>query len=103
MRLPTRRSLPSPMCHPVLPSGLMASIAFAQDNAPSHAAKTTVEWMSEHVADVLPHPPASPDLNPLDAGIWSLWQSKVEKLLDEGRRCRNDTELRSFGDQRLMV
>ena len=82
-----------PSCLAIWPDG---KYAFAQDNAPSHAAKSTVEWMSEHVADVLPHPPASPDLNPLDAGIWALWQSKVEQLLSEGRKCRNDTELRSL-------
>ncbi|THU86672.1 hypothetical protein K435DRAFT_590888, partial [Dendrothele bispora CBS 962.96] len=40
-----------------------------QDGAPSHTAKTTKKWLSDHGISVFPHPPSSPDINPIEH-VW---------------------------------
>ena len=53
---------------------------FQQDSAPSHGAKKTQEWLSVNVPNFISKekwPPSSPDLNPLDFGIWGYLESKV--------------------------
>ena len=53
---------------------------FQQDSAPSHGAKKTQEWLSANVPNFISKeewPPSSPDLNPLDFGIWGYLESKV--------------------------
>lgn len=45
-----------------------------QDGAPAHTAATTQQFLQENVAEFWPAsmwPPSSPDLNPLDYGIWA--------------------------------
>ena len=57
--------------------------SFQQDSAPSHGAKKTQEWLSENVPHFITKeewPPSSPDLNPLDFGIWSYLESKVSTI-----------------------
>lgn len=44
-------------------------IIFQQDGAPSHTAKATKKWLAEHNIDLFPHPPNSPDLNPIEP-LW---------------------------------
>ena len=51
-----------------------------RDSAPSHEAKKTQEWLSANVPNFISKkewPPLSPDLNPLDFGIWGYLESKV--------------------------
>ena len=60
---------------------------FQQDGAKSHTAKATIEYLECNVTEVVsPHcwPPRSPDLNPLDYGIWLSIDQKVfkEKIRD---------------------
>jgi len=46
---------------------------FQQDGAPSHAAKSTQQWLAAHCPDFINKdawPPNSPDLNPLDYRVW---------------------------------
>ncbi|KAF5337526.1 hypothetical protein D9758_016988 [Tetrapyrgos nigripes] len=45
------------------------NIAFQQDGAPSHTAKTRLKWLKDHNIKVFPHPPSSPDLNPIE-DVW---------------------------------
>ena len=55
---------------------------FQQDLAPSHGAKKTQEWLSSNVPNFISKdewPPLSPDLNPLDFGIWGYLESKVSR------------------------
>jgi transposase len=44
-------------------------IVFQQDGAPSHTAKRTKKWLANHNIDLFPHPPNSPDLNPIEP-LW---------------------------------
>lgn len=47
---------------------------FQQDSAPAHKAKTTQEWLRQHVPEFIEAsdwPSGSPDLNPLDYRLWA--------------------------------
>ena len=61
---------------------------FMQDNAPIHTAKVVASWFLDRAIRVLPWPPYSPDLNPIEH-CWALVkQALVEKhpeLLDQGK------------------
>ena len=49
--------------------------SFQQDSAPAHGVKKTQRWLAENVPAFISKeewPPSSPDLNPLDFGIWSI-------------------------------
>lgn len=51
-----------------------------QDSAPAHKAKVTQKWCEEHLARFWKWemwPPSSPDLNPLDYGIWGYVEGKA--------------------------
>ena len=53
---------------------------FQQDSAPGHKAKVVQEWCKAHLADFWPSsfwPPSSPDVAPLDFGIWGYVESKA--------------------------
>ena len=48
---------------------------FQQDGAPAHTARSTQEWLRSEIPGFLSKeewPPSSPDLNPMDFGIWSI-------------------------------
>jgi len=44
-------------------------IVFQQDGAPSHTAKVMKKWLADYGIDLFPHPPNSPDLNPIEP-LW---------------------------------
>jgi len=44
-------------------------IAFQQGGAPSHKAKMTLKGLNDHKIGIFPHPPSSPDLNPIEC-VW---------------------------------
>ena len=53
---------------------------FQQDSAPSHGAKKMRKWLSVNVPNFISKEkwlPSSPDLNPLNFGIWGYLESKV--------------------------
>lgn len=53
---------------------------FQQDSAPAHKAKTTQQWLKNHVPEFISSddwPSASPDLNPLDYKLWSVLEGMV--------------------------
>ena len=57
------------------PAGRPAHIIFQQDSAPAHRAKKTLDFLRSEKLDFwTPNdwPPNSPNLNPLDYGIWSM-------------------------------
>jgi len=45
------------------------NVQYQQDNAPSHTAKTTKQWLESHKITVFPHPPSSPDVSPIEP-VW---------------------------------
>lgn len=65
---------------------------FQQDSAPAHKAKTTQQWLENNVPEFIRSsewPPCSPDLNPLDFGLWSILESNACRV-----RHRNIDELK---------
>lgn len=53
---------------------------FQQDSAPAHKAKTTQQWLQNHVPGFISTeywPAASPDLNPLDYKLWAVLEGMV--------------------------
>lgn len=56
--------------------------SFQQDSAPAHKARLTQEWLQRNVPDFISPadwPSGSPDLNPLDYGLWSVLEGMVCK------------------------
>lgn len=52
---------------------------FQQDNASSHTANRTLQWLENQGIDLLFHPPRSPDLNPIER-IWDLLEREILSL-----------------------
>ena len=53
---------------------------FQQDGAPSHTANVTQDWLRQNCPDFINKqewPARSPDLNPLDYGIWGMLEGRV--------------------------
>jgi hypothetical protein len=57
------------------------------DNDPKHTAHLTLDYLDDHAITVVPWPPQSPDLNPID-NLWSILDRKCN-----GRKCKNAEEL----------
>ena len=57
-------------------------LVFHQDSAPSHKAKTTLQWLRDHnIAFVTPEEwtPSSPDAAPCDYFLWGYLKAKLNK------------------------
>ena len=53
-------------------------IVFQQDNAPSHTAKKTKEFMQNKGINAITWPSNSPDLNPIE-NLWSFMKTQINK------------------------
>ncbi|KAF2690711.1 hypothetical protein K458DRAFT_287416, partial [Lentithecium fluviatile CBS 122367] len=49
-----------------------------QDNSRIHRAKNTEAWFKRNKISLFPHPPYSPDLNPIE-NIWSILKDRLNK------------------------
>ena len=62
-----------------------------QDGAPSHTSKSTSSFFRDHGVQLLEHWPArSPDLSPLDFGLWGILESRLA-----GKAFENSTALKA--------
>ncbi|CAA7265669.1 unnamed protein product [Cyclocybe aegerita] len=59
--------------------GERGNMTFQQDGAPSHGSKVMKRWFAQHGIPLFPHPPSSPDLNPIEP-IWHLLKSTLRHL-----------------------
>lgn len=64
----------------VLPLNLpQHGLIFQQDNATCHTARTTLRFLQQNDIDVMPWPPQSPDLAPIE-NLWSYLQNRLDCL-----------------------
>jgi transposase len=59
---------------------------FQQDNARCHTSHSTTEWFARNRVSIFPHPPTSPDLNPME-NLWAEFKRNIR------RRDRTPTSL----------
>jgi transposase len=54
-------------------------VIFQQDGAPSHTSKLAKQWLVDHGISVFPHPPSSPDVNPIEP-VWHELKKLIRAL-----------------------
>lgn len=53
-------------------------VEYQHDGAPSHTAKSTSKWLKDHGIPIFPHPPSSPDVNPIES-VWHELKLRLRK------------------------
>jgi transposase len=54
-------------------------VQFQQDGASCHRSKLMLKWLTDHLISPFPHPPSSPDLNPIEP-IWHKLKTIIHRL-----------------------
>lgn len=74
-----------------------------QDNSPIHTCRTVKAWFREHPEIILlPHPPASPDLNPIE-DVWAAMNKNFPHNCDRSRAAVVQNALQAWEDLRSPV
>ena len=60
--------------------GWMKKFWYFHDNAPAHRSATVMDWVKKNLKR-FEWPSSSPDLNPLDYGIWSLLDAMAQSAM----------------------
>jgi transposase len=55
------------------------SLTYMQDNAPIHRARIVTDWLEANDVKVLPWPPYSPDINPIE-NVWSHIKDTLNRM-----------------------
>ena len=64
---------------------------FQSDNDPKHTSKVAQKYIEESHINVLPWPPQSPDLNPIE----NLWGILARKVYSRGKQFRTKEQLKT--------
>ncbi|GFW33325.1 uncharacterized protein TNCV_2860021 [Trichonephila clavipes] len=64
---------------PSLPSGLVATAIFQQDNARPHVARIVQRFFVNHQIELLPWPARSPDLSPIE-NMWFMVAQRLNRI-----------------------
>ena len=74
---------------------------FQQDGAPTHTAKSSLEWLANNVPNFLGRdqwPPSSPDLNPCDYYLWGRMEQKVNNRAHDTIESLKRALIRAWGE-----
>jgi transposase len=81
-----------------LPTIYQPGMRFMQDNVGIHTAKKVKDWFSSYGIELLPWPPYSPDLNPIEH-VWFLVRDYLNKhYLELSEMGKSDAAYQSFYD-----
>lgn len=76
-----------PYVNRLFPEDEYEEVKLLQDNSRIHTANRTMNWFERHPRiTLLPHPPRSPDLNPIE-NLWAMvvrkWESGADRNLED--------------------